>query len=92
MLAGVGATLAIVCTAPGDVSGRVGMANFGFIDFDHLTFPAVMRVDWVGCNPPDFPTADYINQYLEAYTNANLTTWVDDFRQVIPKNRLADTC
>jgi hypothetical protein len=47
--------------------------NFGFIDFDHLTFPAVMRVDWVrvyqdpdnvqvGCNPPDFPTADYINQ------------------------------
>ncbi|KAJ7312598.1 beta-glucan synthesis-associated [Mycena albidolilacea] len=77
--------------------------NFGFIDFDHLTFPAVMRVDWVrvyqdpdnvqvGCNPPDYPTADYINQYLEAYTNPNLTTWVDDFRQVIPKNRLADTC
>ncbi|KAJ7312591.1 glycoside hydrolase family 16 protein [Mycena albidolilacea] len=77
--------------------------NFGFIDFDHLTFPAVMRIDWVrvyqdpdnvqvGCNPPDYPTADYINQYLEAYTNPNLTTWVDDFRQVIPKNRLADTC
>ncbi|KAJ7822965.1 beta-glucan synthesis-associated protein-domain-containing protein [Mycena olivaceomarginata] len=50
--------------------------NFGFIDFDHLTFPAVMRVDWVGCNPADYPTADYINQYMEAYTNANLTTWV----------------
>ncbi|KAJ7923654.1 glycoside hydrolase family 16 protein [Mycena leptocephala] len=77
--------------------------NFGFIDFDHLTFPAVMRVDWVrvyqdpdnvqvGCNPADYPTADYINQYMEAYTNANLTTWVDDFRQVIPKNKLADTC
>ncbi|KAJ7473211.1 glycoside hydrolase family 16 protein [Mycena latifolia] len=77
--------------------------SFGFIDFDHLTFPAVMRVDWVrvyqdpdnmqvGCNPADYPTADYINEHLEAYTNANLTTWVDDFHQVIPKNRLSDTC
>ncbi|KAJ7207426.1 beta-glucan synthesis-associated protein KRE6 [Mycena pura] len=77
--------------------------SFGAIDFEHLTFPAVMRVDWVrvyqdadnvqvGCSPPAFPTADYINQYIEAYTDANLTTWVDDFRQVIPKNRLADTC
>ncbi|KAJ7753458.1 glycoside hydrolase family 16 protein [Mycena metata] len=79
--------------------------SFGYIDFDNLTFPAVMRVDWVrvyqdptdaqssvGCSPTDFPTADYINQYQEAYTNPNLTTWVDDFHQVIPKNRLADTC
>ncbi|KAJ7920120.1 beta-glucan synthesis-associated [Mycena leptocephala] len=77
--------------------------NFGFIDFDHLTFPTVMRVDWVrvyqdpenvqiGCDPKDYPTAGYINQYMEAYTNPNLTTWVDDFHQVIPKNRLADTC
>ncbi|KAF8181436.1 beta-glucan synthesis-associated protein-domain-containing protein [Mycena galopus ATCC 62051] len=77
--------------------------NFGFIDFEHLTFPAVMRVDYVrvyqdpdnvqvGCNPADYPTAEYINQYMQAYTDANLTTWVDDFHQVIPKNRLADTC
>ncbi|KAJ7271298.1 glycoside hydrolase family 16 protein [Mycena haematopus] len=77
--------------------------NFGFIDFAHLTFPAVMRVDWVrvyqdpeninvGCDPKDYPTAGYINEYMEAYTNANLTTWVDDFHQVVPKNRLADTC
>ncbi|KAJ7733388.1 glycoside hydrolase family 16 protein [Mycena maculata] len=77
--------------------------SFGAIDFAHLTFPAVMRVDWVrvyqdpdnvqvGCDPAAYPTADYINEYMEAYTNANLTTWVDDFHQVIPKNRLADTC
>ncbi|KAJ7503563.1 glycoside hydrolase family 16 protein [Mycena galericulata] len=76
--------------------------SFGAIDFAHLTFPAVMRVDWVrvyqdpdnvqvGCNPAAYPTADYF-MYMEAYTNANLTTWVDDFHQVIPKNRLADTC
>ncbi|KAJ7894136.1 glycoside hydrolase family 16 protein [Mycena leptocephala] len=59
--------------------------SFSFIDFDHLTFPAVMRVDWVrvyqdpdnvqvGCDPKDYPTAEYINEC------------------VIPKNRLADTC
>ncbi|KAJ7155157.1 glycoside hydrolase family 16 protein [Mycena filopes] len=79
--------------------------SFGFIDFDHLTFPAVMRVDWVrvyqdasdpsqtvGCDPKGFPTQAYISDYLEAYTNANLTTWVDDFKQTIPKNRLLDTC
>ncbi|KAJ7511127.1 glycoside hydrolase family 16 protein [Mycena galericulata] len=77
--------------------------SFGAIDFAHLTFPAVMRVDWVrvyqdpdnvqvGCNPAAYPTANYINEYMEAYTNPNLTTWVDDFHQVIPKNRLADTC
>jgi hypothetical protein len=67
--------------------------NFGFIDFDHLTFPAVMRVDWVrvyqdpdnvqvGCNPPDYPTADYINQSvysvlpsLERCADACTGTW-----------------
>ncbi|KAJ7856274.1 beta-glucan synthesis-associated [Mycena olivaceomarginata] len=77
--------------------------NFGFIDFAHLTFPVVMRIEWVrvyqdpeninvGCDPKGYPTVGYINQYMEAYTNANLTTWVDDFHQVVPKNRLADTC
>ena len=53
---------------------NLGMSpNFGFVDLVHLTFPAVMRVDWVrvyqpkdainiGCDPKDFPTAAYINQ------------------------------
>ncbi|CAE7232687.1 unnamed protein product [Rhizoctonia solani] len=77
--------------------------NFGGIDFEHLTFPATMLVDWIrvyqpkdshniGCDPPDFPTRDYINTYIEAYTNPNLTTWVDDYKQVVPKNRLVDQC
>lgn len=53
---------------------NLGMSeNFGVIDFEHLTFPATMRVDWirvyqapseinVGCNPKDFPTEAYIEQ------------------------------
>ncbi|KAI0756878.1 glycoside hydrolase family 16 protein [Daedaleopsis nitida] len=83
---------------------NLGMStNFGFVDLEHLTFPTTMKVDWirvyqdpdnlnVGCDPEDFPTAAYINEYIEAYTNPNLTTWRDDFKQPFPKNRLVDQC
>ncbi|KAI0375069.1 glycoside hydrolase family 16 protein [Pilatotrama ljubarskyi] len=78
-------------------------ANFGNVDFNHLQFPSTLRIDWIrvyqdpnniniGCDPPDFPTAAYINQYIEAYTNPNLTTWVDDYKQPKPKNKLLDQC
>ncbi|KAI0041791.1 glycoside hydrolase family 16 protein [Auriscalpium vulgare] len=77
--------------------------QFGFVDFDHLTFPATMKVDYIrvyqhkdqiniGCDPPQFPTAAYIDQYLEAYTNPNLTTWRDDFHQTFPKNSFLGQC
>jgi transposase len=96
--------------------------NFGVIDFEHLTFPTTMRVDWirvyqrsdsinVGCDPKDFPTEAYINEfvifhfsielpshirslhrYIDAYTNPNLTTWVDDFKQPFPKNSFLKQC
>jgi beta-glucanase (GH16 family) len=46
--------------------------NFGDVDLQHLTFPSRMRVDYIrvyqledtiniGCDPPQFPTAIYIN-------------------------------
>jgi len=46
--------------------------GFGEVDFDHLVFPAVMKIDYIrayqdpdalniGCDPKDFPTAAYIN-------------------------------
>ncbi|PWN95541.1 SKN1-domain-containing protein [Tilletiopsis washingtonensis] len=79
-------------------------SGFGYVDFDKLTFPATMSVDYVriyqppdkinvGCDPPNFPTADYIQKHLEAYTNSNLTTWgntrdVGGFEQDWPRNRL----
>ncbi|KAI0365988.1 beta-glucan synthesis-associated [Pilatotrama ljubarskyi] len=51
-----------------------------------MIFPAVMQIDYVrvyqrsgstniGCDPKDYPTADYINSHLEAYSNPNLTYW-----------------
>jgi len=58
---------------------NLGMStNFGgFVDTDHLTFPTKMRVDWIrvyqpkdainiGCDPKDFPTNAYINQYVSS--------------------------
>ena len=81
---------------------NLGMSyNFGEVDLDHLPFPVHMRVDYIrvyqpsnainiGCDPEDYPTQAYINQYIEAYTNPNLTTWVDSYGQTMPKNRLAE--
>ncbi|KAI0041789.1 glycoside hydrolase family 16 protein [Auriscalpium vulgare] len=83
---------------------NLGMStSFGAVDTAHLTFPSVMRVDYVrvyqdasqyniGCDPPDFPTAAYINQYLDAYVNPNLTTWTNDFGQPVPKNTFLKQC
>lgn len=55
---------------------NLGMStNFGPVDLINLPFPAHMRVDYIrvyqpedeiniGCNPKDFPTEDYINQWV----------------------------
>lgn len=45
-----------------------------------MIFPSEMLVDYVrvyqragqtniGCDPPDYPTTDYINSHYEAYTS-----------------------
>ncbi|KAF8559193.1 glycoside hydrolase family 16 protein [Imleria badia] len=83
---------------------NLGMStNFGVVDLDHLPFPAHLRVDYIrvyqpsharniGCDPKNFPTAKYINTYIEAYTNPNLTTWRGDYGQTFPKNRFLGEC
>ncbi|PBL01189.1 beta-glucan synthesis-associated protein [Armillaria gallica] len=83
---------------------NLGMSeNFGYVDLEHLTFPAIMSIDYirvyqpkdsinVGCNPDDFPTQAYIEEYIEAYTNPNITTWVDDYKQPFPKNSFLKQC
>ncbi|KAI0659067.1 beta-glucan synthesis-associated [Cubamyces menziesii] len=60
--------------------------NWQTIDLTTMVFPAVMQIDYVrvyqrkgqtniGCDPPDYPTAKYIADHMDAYTNANLTYW-----------------
>ncbi|MBW0473642.1 hypothetical protein O181_013357 [Austropuccinia psidii MF-1] len=89
-------------------------AAFGKIDFPHLKFPSQMRVDWVrvyqpagstrntNCDPPSYPTSQYIRDHLPAYTNPNITTWAQyqenygdqsgNSKTGFPKNKLLDTC
>ncbi|KAF7974658.1 hypothetical protein HWV62_11544 [Athelia sp. TMB] len=77
--------------------------SFGTVDTKDMPYPVTMKVDYIrvyqpkdainiGCDPPDFPTAAYINQYLEAYENPNLTTWVNDYGQPNPKNKFLNEC
>ncbi|KIY70163.1 glycoside hydrolase family 16 protein [Cylindrobasidium torrendii FP15055 ss-10] len=86
------------------ILANLGMSrNFGEVDLDNLVFPAIMKVDYVrvyqpknainlGCDPEDFPTKAYIEEYAEAYANPNLTTWVDDYKQPFPKNSFLGEC
>ncbi|KAF6762238.1 glucosidase [Ephemerocybe angulata] len=86
---------------------NLGMSpNFGDIDFEHLTFPAVMEIDYIrvyqpsdsiniGCDPEDFPTKAYIEKHVDAYMNYNLTDWrpgKGGYGQPFPKNSFLGEC
>jgi hypothetical protein len=60
--------------------------GFAKVQLENLVFPAWMYVDYIrvyqiegvgriGCDPEDYPTAQYIEDHLNAYQNPNLTTW-----------------
>ncbi|KAJ6499293.1 beta-glucan synthesis-associated [Mycena sanguinolenta] len=86
------------------IIANLGMStNFGPVDLTHLPFPCHLAIDYIrvyqpksainiGCDPPNFPTTKYINQYIEAYTNPNLTTWRDDYKQPFPKSKFLGQC
>ncbi|KAK9899858.1 glycoside hydrolase family 16 protein [Cystobasidium minutum MCA 4210] len=76
--------------------------SFQHVDIANLPFPSKLRIDYVriyqregevnlSCDPKDRPTADYINDHLDAYMNPNLTTW-EEAGFTFPKNRLVDDC
>ncbi|GJE84331.1 glycoside hydrolase family 16 protein [Phanerochaete sordida] len=83
---------------------NLGMSyNFGPIDLAHIPFPVHLRIDYIrvyqpanarntGCDPKDFPTAQYINDHIDAYTNPNYTVWNGDFGQPWPKNSFLGQC
>ncbi|KZT28336.1 glycoside hydrolase family 16 protein [Neolentinus lepideus HHB14362 ss-1] len=84
---------------------NLGMSpQFQAQDFQHLTFPSKMYIDYVrvyqreglgsdsiGCDPSSHPTADYIQNHLNAYSNPNLTTWAGA-GYTFPRNSLYDGC
>lgn len=74
--------------------------SFQNVDVANMKFPADLLIDYVrvyqrsdsinvGCDPPDYPTADYINRHLNAYTNRELVSWTGA-GYTKPKNRLWD--
>ncbi|KAF9021072.1 glycoside hydrolase family 16 protein [Hymenopellis radicata] len=72
-------------------------------DYMHLEFPSKMYIDYVRvyqragtkngltCNPPNRPTSTYINDHINAYSNANFTVW-DAAGYEFPRNSLYDGC
>jgi len=78
--------------------------SFQTVNFSSMVFPAEFRVDYIRlwqrkglgseyltCDPKDYPTADYINRHMDAYTNRNYTSWSQAGYQ-FPKNSLKDPC
>ena len=64
--------------------------SFQKVNWGTMKFPATLKVDHVrvyqkdggkdrvSCDPPDHPTAKYIQDHLDVYTNVNLTTFPTD--------------
>jgi len=77
--------------------------SFEAQDFEHLVFPSHMYIDYIRvyqrpdvkdgytCDPSGYPTADYIQRHLPAYSNPNLTTW-SGAGYTFPRNSEYDGC
>ncbi|KAG8864942.1 hypothetical protein FRB96_003529 [Tulasnella sp. 330] len=76
--------------------------SFQSVNLPTLSFPAKLYFDYVrvyqkknsinvGCDPKDYPTADYINKHMNAYTNANYTLW-SQAGYTYPKSSLLNGC
>ncbi|TGZ77243.1 beta-glucan synthesis-associated [Ascodesmis nigricans] len=86
---------------------NLGMSeNWAWIDMERLAprlaQGTVMRIDYVRiyqeegkelltCDPPGYPTTEYIAKHPKAYDNANLTQW-DETGYPWPKNKFMDQC
>ncbi|KAL8703583.1 MAG: hypothetical protein Q9201_003231 [Fulgogasparrea decipioides] len=94
---------------PMSVVMNFGMAaGFSALNLTGLTslMPATMRFDYVRiyqdpdsksitCDPPGYPTTEYISSHMKAYTNPNVTHWESGPGAAgykWPKNSLVDGC
>ncbi|KAJ7639165.1 beta-glucan synthesis-associated [Roridomyces roridus] len=95
---GSGVGQRLIPVEPMSIILNLGISNnWQQINLDSMVFPAEMLVDYVrvyqrdgetnlGCDPPDYPTMDYINNHFTVFDNPNITTWQWDK----PKNSLFD--
>lgn len=73
-------------TLLGHTSLSAGFQQVDWNGKNRVVFPAQMKFDYVrlyqphgqparvSCDPPDHPTADYIQRHLDLYYNPNLTS------------------
>ncbi|KAF8504556.1 beta-glucan synthesis-associated [Russula emetica] len=100
---GSGVSARLIPEEPMSIVINLGMSpNWQSIDLSTMTFPSEMLVDYVrvyqrtgqtniGCDPPDYPTADYINRHYEAYSDPQLLSWTTGpagANYSFPKNQL----
>ncbi|ORY18792.1 beta-glucan synthesis-associated protein-domain-containing protein [Clohesyomyces aquaticus] len=90
---------------PMSVIANFGMSNsFAAINLTGIaaTLPATMRIDYiriyqdegkeiVTCDPPGYPTTEYIKKHAEPYNNPNMTSWSHS-KYGWPKNSFMDGC
>ncbi|WFD31205.1 hypothetical protein MSPP1_002239 [Malassezia sp. CBS 17886] len=83
-------------------------ASFTYVNWPLLEFPTHLKVDYVrvwqdednvniGCDPDDFPTAEYIKKHLDAYYNTQYTSWLSPpdqggYNTSFPGNMLMGQC
>lgn len=84
---------------PMSINMNMGISNnWAYIDWNALHFPFTFRIDYVrvyqpkdaknlGCDPPGYPTQNYINSHKDIYYNVNLTRF-ETSGYKFPKNKL----
>ncbi|KJA16007.1 glycoside hydrolase family 16 protein [Hypholoma sublateritium FD-334 SS-4] len=97
---GTGISQRLISEEPMSIVLNLGLSqNWQNITLSTMIFPAEMKFDYVrvyqrkgqtnvGCDPSNYPTADYIANHPVAYSNPNGTTW--PYQK--PKNSMYDGC
>ncbi|GAC75949.1 hypothetical protein PANT_19d00031 [Moesziomyces antarcticus T-34] len=81
----------LIPTEPVSIIINLAMSDgFQAVKWNQVQFPAVMKIDYVrvyqrdgqpdriSCDPPDHPTAKYIQDHLDVYMNNNYTVFPQD--------------
>jgi len=104
---GSGVSQRLIPEEPMSIVFNLAMSsNWQTIDLSTMTFPAEMRIDYVrvyqreghenvGCDPPDYPTMNYINKHPVAYSNPQLQSWTSGAagaNYTVPKSSLLNGC
>ncbi|KAI9736106.1 MAG: hypothetical protein M1818_006282 [Claussenomyces sp. TS43310] len=93
----------VVSEEPMSLTLNLGISNaWSYVNLAKLKFPTALRIDHVRiyqeegmesitCDPPGYPTTEYIKNHPKAYQDVNLTSWAET-EYSWPKNKLMGGC